>query len=371
MLVCTRGTSTVQFRVDCAIVQARHEALATLDHYTRGTSTVHTVQLYNHSTNTNTGSPIHCTRGTIQYTLCDGISTVRAQARVSRYITRVGMYKWHKHGISTNKISTSPVLATPNTVQVVHAQYRRARNTLVYYGRRPSHHVIYCTTHAYTYSRRVVQRSSCTRRPPYTNTHTHIHVHFSYCPSRTPYRTYTRGNVAHRPNKNSGRTPRPVGSTQTSPGPGRVRYTCVPHSHAQTNTHVRSCPGPVRVLYTRVPHSHAQIHTPVRPYVHGHRNPRAVRIQIGTTINNDTRGTARTFSANTTPSSDRDRPRGPDHAGSMRTPRVQIPQLEGEHEVVADLVIGYDLAMAQNQSKSTVDWVTLRMSATHTPAASA
>ena len=44
-------------------------------------------------------------------------------------------------------------------------------------------------------------------------------------------------------------------------------------------------------------------------------------------------------------------------------------QLEGEHEVVADLVIGYDLAVAQNQPKLTADWLTLRMSATHTPAA--
>ena len=44
------------------------------------------------------------------------------------------------------------------------------------------------------------------------------------------------------------------------------------------------------------------------------------------------------------------------------------PQLEGEHEVVADLVIGYDLAMNQNQPKLTSDWL---MSATHTPVASA
>ena len=115
-------------------------------------------------------------------------------------------------------------------------------------------------------------------------------------------------------NRSSGRTPHPVRSTQTSPGPGRVLYTCVPHSHAQTNTHVRSCPGPVRVLYTRVPHSHAKIPTLVRPYVHGHHNPRAVRSQMGTT--SDTRGTARKFSANTTPRSDRDRSRGPDHTGS-------------------------------------------------------
>ena len=47
------------------------------------------------------------------------------------------------------------------------------------------------------------------------------------------------------------------------------------------------------------------------------------------------------------------------------------PQLEGEHEVVADLVIGYDLAMAQNQPKLTADWFAHRMSATHTPAAAA
>ena len=46
-------------------------------------------------------------------------------------------------------------------------------------------------------------------------------------------------------------------------------------------------------------------------------------------------------------------------------------QLEGEREVVVDLVIGYDLAMAQNQPKLTADWFTHRMSATHTPAAAA
>ena len=47
------------------------------------------------------------------------------------------------------------------------------------------------------------------------------------------------------------------------------------------------------------------------------------------------------------------------------------PQLEGEHEVVVDLVIGYDLAMAQNQLKLTADWFAHRMGATHTPAAAA
>ena len=47
------------------------------------------------------------------------------------------------------------------------------------------------------------------------------------------------------------------------------------------------------------------------------------------------------------------------------------PQLEGEHEVVADLVIGYDLAMAQNQPKLTADWFAHRMGATLTPAAAA
>ena len=46
-------------------------------------------------------------------------------------------------------------------------------------------------------------------------------------------------------------------------------------------------------------------------------------------------------------------------------------QLEGEHEVVADLVIGYDLAMAQKQPKLTADWFTHRMSAMHTPVAAA
>ena len=256
------------------------------------------------------GSLIQCTRSTMQYRLCDGTSTVRTQARVNRYITRAGMYKGYMHGTSTNEIRTSPVLATLNTVQVVHAQYIRANNTPVYYGHRPSHHAIYCTTLEL-------------HTPTAIHEHTHTYkIHCSHCPSQTPYRTCTRGNVALKPSRNSGRTPHPVGSTQTSPGPGRVLYTCVPYSHAKTNTHARSCPGPVQVLYTRVPHSHAQIHTPVRPYVHGHRNPRAVRSQMGTT--SDTRGAARTFSANTTPISDRDRSRGPDHTGSMRTPRVQI-----------------------------------------------
>ena len=44
-------------------------------------------------------------------------------------------------------------------------------------------------------------------------------------------------------------------------------------------------------------------------------------------------------------------------------------QLEGEREVVADLVIGHDLAIVQNQPKLTADWFTHRISATHTPAA--
>ena len=159
-----------------------------------------------------------------------------------------------------------------------------------------------------------------------TNTHTYK-IHCSHCPSRTPYRTYTREKVPYKRSINSGRTPRPVGSTQPYPGPVWVLYTCVPHSHAQTNTQVRSCPGPVRVLYTCVPHSHAQLHTHVRSYVQGRRNLRAVRSHMGTT--SDTHGTARTLSANTAPSSDRDRSRGPDHTGSMRAPHVQIPPARG------------------------------------------
>ena len=46
-------------------------------------------------------------------------------------------------------------------------------------------------------------------------------------------------------------------------------------------------------------------------------------------------------------------------------------QLEGEREVVADLVIGYDLGIAQSQPKLTADWFLHTMSATHTPAAAA
>ena len=44
-------------------------------------------------------------------------------------------------------------------------------------------------------------------------------------------------------------------------------------------------------------------------------------------------------------------------------------QLEGEHEVAADLVIRYDLAMVPNQLKLTADWFAHRMGATLTPAA--
>ena len=137
-----------------------------------------------------------------------------------------------------------------------------------YYARRPSHHAIYCTTHAYTYSRRVVQRSGCTCRPPYTHTHTHTYkIHCSHCPSRIPYRTYTRENVAHKPSINSGRTPRPVGSTQPCPGPVRVLYTCVPHSHAQrtrTSVHAQAPYGYCTHAYrTR---THKYTHTSVHMY---------------------------------------------------------------------------------------------------------
>ena len=46
-------------------------------------------------------------------------------------------------------------------------------------------------------------------------------------------------------------------------------------------------------------------------------------------------------------------------------------QLEGKREVIADLVIEHDLAMAQNKPKLTTDWFVHRMSVTHTPAAAA
>ena len=46
-------------------------------------------------------------------------------------------------------------------------------------------------------------------------------------------------------------------------------------------------------------------------------------------------------------------------------------QLEGEHEVVVDLVIGHDLAMAQNQPKLEADCFVHKMSAMHTPATAA
>ena len=56
-------------------------------------------------------------------------------------------------------------------------------------------HTIYCTTHAYTFSRRVVQHSGCTGRPLYTHTYT-CKIHCLDCPSRTPYRMYTRGKYS-------------------------------------------------------------------------------------------------------------------------------------------------------------------------------
>ena len=219
-------------------------------------------------------------------------------------------------------------------------------------------------THGESYNARVAHAD---RR---THTHTHTYkIHCSHCPSRTPYRTYTRKNVAHKPSINYGHTPRPVGSMQPCPGPIRVLYTCVPHLHAQMNTNVPSCSGLVRVLYTCVPHSHVQIHTHVRSYVQGRRKPRAVRSHMGTA--SDTRGTVQSLT------------QIPLQALIAIGHEVQTtldqcerltsksPQLEGEREVVADLVIGYDLAMAQNQPKLTTDWFTHRMSATHTPAAAA
>ena len=46
-------------------------------------------------------------------------------------------------------------------------------------------------------------------------------------------------------------------------------------------------------------------------------------------------------------------------------------QLESEREVVGDLVIGHDLAMAKKQLKLTAGWFVHRTSATNTPAAAA
>ena len=46
-------------------------------------------------------------------------------------------------------------------------------------------------------------------------------------------------------------------------------------------------------------------------------------------------------------------------------------QLESKREVVGDLVIRHDLAIAQNQSKFTAGWFVHKMSAMHTPAAAA
>ena len=74
---------------------------------------------------------------------------------------------------------------------------------------------------------------------------------------------------------------------------------------------------------TVVPHSGAQIHTHARSYVQNHRNPRGVRSHMGTT--SDTRGTARTLRANTAPSSDRDRSRGPDHWINASASRPNAP----------------------------------------------
>ena len=185
--------------------------LARPNHCTKDTSTVHTVQCYKHSSRTMRASRYiaraghartlykgykhntHCAmvQAQYEYNHSTSTSTVRVQAQYE--------YK-HSTSTSTSKISTSPVLATLNTVQVAHAQYIHASNTHVHYARRPGHHAIYCTTHAYTYSRRVVQRSGCTCRPPYTHNTYKMHcLHCLHCPSRTLYRTCRRENVAHKP----------------------------------------------------------------------------------------------------------------------------------------------------------------------------
>ena len=122
----------------CAMVQAQYVRASTSTgkigtlpllvmpkHYTKGTSTLHTVHWYKHSTVQGVQA---------KYTLCNGTSTVRTckhKRGQDRYIARTGhaktLYKRYKHSThcamvqaqyvsastSTGKIGTSPVLPTP------------------------------------------------------------------------------------------------------------------------------------------------------------------------------------------------------------------------------------------------------------------
>ena len=102
-----------------------------------------------------------------------------------------------------------------------------------------------------------------------TAVHTHIHVQYTLLglskPNTLPH-VNTRKTKCTRSSIHSDRLSRP----------GRL-YAAAQHHTENT----WPCPGPVRVLYTRVRHSHAPINTRVRSYVHCHRNLRAVRSQMG------------------------------------------------------------------------------------------
>ena len=103
----------------------------------------------------------------------------------------------------------------------------------------------------------------CKCRPPYMHTYTHTYKGAPlglYIPDAIPY-AYPRKVRLTSSSINSDRTPRP-GNQHTAP------------QHCSSST--RTCPGPARVLYTRVLHSHAPTNAHVRLYIHYRRNPRAV-----------------------------------------------------------------------------------------------
>ena len=126
-------------------------------------------------------------------------------------------------------------------------------------------HAIYCTrtrtrTHDEWYNARIAQAD----RRTYTHTRTRYTAWAVQVEHRTA-RTHAE-SVAHKLQYKSDRTSRPS-----------RKYAAAQHRTKRT----RPYPSPVRVLYTRLPHSHAPMNTHVRSYVHRHRNPRAVRSQMG------------------------------------------------------------------------------------------
>ena len=229
---------------------------------------------------------------------------------------------------------------------------------------KPPCHILYnARIHVLTASSTTLELHTLTAIHEHTHTYK---VHCSHCPSRTPYRTSPRGNVAHKPSRNYGRTPRPVGSTQTSQAQdGYCTHAYRTRTHKRTHTSVHA-----QAPYEYCTHAyctHTHIYT--RPSAHIymataiHAQFEVKWAQLVTLAGHPERSAQIPLQALI--AIGREVQTTLDQCERLAS---KSPELEGEHEVVADLVIGYDLAMAQNQPKLTADWFTLRMSATYTPA---